>query len=276
MIEWLERRKLIKESVCLPRYHQMNQLENKSHTLPFEPTKLFLDRQLVFLPQASISASPSSKSAAISVCGTTTYHTKVRRPQILLYNHGPRLEYNRPAASADIKPKITSIEALDCLASPSTDPQAPYEDDGRSLLDKITRREVGVLRDNGKTEEDEPMWGFCMMLTGYSRAAKDNIDRAMGNLLRLQEQYLRANADLSDVYADETYRPMSFDVLKTRLRALHATGCVGVSVSSPESLSFATTKTTIRRSGGGAIFCVSSARQRLLEDVEEYMGIKCG
>jgi glutamine synthetase adenylyltransferase len=132
------------------------------------------------------------------------------------------------------------------------------------------------LRDNGKTEEDEPMWGFCMMLTGYSRAAKDNIDRAMRNLLRLQEQYLGANADLPDVYADETYRPMSFDVLKTRLRALHATGCVGVSVSSPESLSFATTKTTIRRSGGGAIFCVSGARQRLLEDVEEYMGIKCG
>jgi hypothetical protein len=52
------------------------------------------------------------------------------------------------------------------------------------------------------------------MLVDYSQAARDNVDQAMDNLLRLQEQILGANADPPDVYADKIYRRMRFDLLE--------------------------------------------------------------
>jgi hypothetical protein len=113
----------------------------------------------------------------------------------------------------NIEQENTFIEALDCLPSPSTDPRAPYEDDSRGFLEFFTRRE-GVLRDDSKMEGDDPTWGLCMMLADHSRAAKDNIDRAMESLVRLQEKDLGANADPPNVYADETYGRMRFDALE--------------------------------------------------------------
>jgi hypothetical protein len=118
-----------------------------------------------------------------------------------------------PAAAADITQEVTSIKALNRLASPSTDPRAPYEDDSRSFSKSFARWE-GVERDDGKMEEDDPTWGLCMMLTDYSQTGRDNVDKAMENLLRLQERLLGANADPPNVYTDEMYRRMRFDVLE--------------------------------------------------------------
>lgn len=53
-----------------------------------------------------------------------------------------------------------------------------------------------------------------MMLTDYSQAGRDNVEKAMGNLLRLQERNLEANADPPNVYADEIYRRMRFDLVE--------------------------------------------------------------
>ena len=35
-------------------------------------------------------------------------------------------------------------------------------------------------------EENDPTWGFCTMLTDYSQAARDDVDKAMENLVHLQ------------------------------------------------------------------------------------------
>jgi hypothetical protein len=64
--------------------------------------------------------------------------------------------------------------------------------------------------------DEDPTWGFCVMLVDYSPAARENVERAMDNLLRLQEQVLGANANPPDVYADEIYRRMRFDLLEDR------------------------------------------------------------
>jgi hypothetical protein len=53
-----------------------------------------------------------------------------------------------------------------------------------------------------------------MMLTDYSQAASDNVDKAMENLLRLQECNLGTIADPPNVYADEIYRRMRFDLVE--------------------------------------------------------------
>jgi hypothetical protein len=53
-----------------------------------------------------------------------------------------------------------------------------------------------------------------MMLTDYSQEGRDNVDKAMESLLRLQERLLGAYADPPNVYADGLYRRMRFDVLE--------------------------------------------------------------
>jgi hypothetical protein len=53
-----------------------------------------------------------------------------------------------------------------------------------------------------------------MMLTDYSQAASNNVDKAMENLLRLQKRNLGANVQPPNVYADGTYRRMRFDLVE--------------------------------------------------------------
>ena len=52
------------------------------------------------------------------------------------------------------------------------------------------------------------------MLTDYSPAARSTVDRAMENLLLVQRRSLRAEEYSPNVYADEVYRRMRFDLVE--------------------------------------------------------------
>ena len=52
------------------------------------------------------------------------------------------------------------------------------------------------------------------MLTDYSQAARNNVDRAMENLLRVQRRSLGAEQHPPNPYADEVYRRMRFDLVE--------------------------------------------------------------
>ena len=52
------------------------------------------------------------------------------------------------------------------------------------------------------------------MLTDYSQAALNNVDRAMENLLRVQRRSLGAEQHPPNPYADEVYRRMRFDLVE--------------------------------------------------------------
>jgi hypothetical protein len=117
-----------------------------------------------------------------------------------------------PPAAADNKQRTTSIGALECQAGTSTG--APYAESRSNILENFTKWESGAFWYDGKMMDEDPTWGFCVMLVDYSPAARDNVERAMDNLLRLQEQVLGANTDPPDVYADEIYRRMRFDLLE--------------------------------------------------------------
>jgi hypothetical protein len=119
-----------------------------------------------------------------------------------------------PAAAADIKQRTTSIGALDLQADATTG--ASYAESSCNLLENLTKWESGASWYDGKMIEEDPTWGFCVVLVAYSQAARDNVERSMDNLPRLQEQVLGASADSPDVYADEIYRRMRFDLLEDR------------------------------------------------------------
>jgi hypothetical protein len=119
-----------------------------------------------------------------------------------------------PAAAPDIKQKTTSIGAPDDQAGAS--PGAPNAESSCKLVENFTKWESGASWYDGKMMDEDPTWVFGLMLVDYSQAARDNVERAMDNLLRLQEQVLGANADPPDVYADEIYRRMRFDLLEDR------------------------------------------------------------
>jgi hypothetical protein len=73
-------------------------------------------------------------------------------------------------------------------------------------------------------EEDDPTWGNCMMSTDYSQAGRDNVDRAMENLLRLQERNLGANVEPPNIYAGEIYRRMRFDLVEEIVECMDTNG----------------------------------------------------
>jgi hypothetical protein len=89
-----------------------------------------------------------------------------------------------PAAAAGIKQRTTSIGELERQASASTG--APDTESSCNLLENFTKWESGASWYDGKMMDEDPTWGFCVMLVDYSQAARDNVDRAMDNLLRLQ------------------------------------------------------------------------------------------
>ncbi|KAI7199977.1 hypothetical protein KC316_g2915 [Hortaea werneckii] len=52
------------------------------------------------------------------------------------------------------------------------------------------------------------------MVTDYSQEARSKLDSAMKRLLRVLHQVLGAGADPPDIYADELYRRLKFDVIE--------------------------------------------------------------
>lgn len=119
-----------------------------------------------------------------------------------------------PAAAPDIKQRTTSIGTLDdqagaCLGALNAESSC-------KLLENFTKWESAASWYGGKMMDEDPTWGFGVMLVDYSPAARDNVERAMDNLLRLQEKVLGANTYPPDVYADEIYRRLRFDLLEDR------------------------------------------------------------
>ena len=117
-----------------------------------------------------------------------------------------------PGAAADILQQTTATQALHHLASSSAASQTLEAKDNSDLLARVEKWEKCSLWEDGRSVKPDPTWGFYVIVTDYSRTAKDNIDRAMENLLRVQQ--LGASADLPDVYADEAYRRLKFDVVE--------------------------------------------------------------
>jgi hypothetical protein len=119
-----------------------------------------------------------------------------------------------PGAAADIRQTTTATQELRHLANSSAASQTLEAEDNSDLLQRIEKWEKRGMWEDGRSVEPNPTWGFYVMVTDYSQTAKDNIDRAMENLLRVQHRALGANADPPDVYADEAYRRLKFDVVE--------------------------------------------------------------
>ena len=132
----------------------------------------------------------SSRIHSTSVLGTTALMTDRRNPPprpttpedpTLQSRPPPRkcqfqLRSFGPAAVADIR--TTPIESLDRQASPSTGSRTYDIQDSRDLLETLTQWEDTSWREDGLVEPD-PTWGFHVMLTDYSPAARSKVDRAM-------------------------------------------------------------------------------------------------
>jgi hypothetical protein len=78
-------------------------------------------------------------------------------------------------------------------------------------------------------------------LTDYSQAAKENVDRAMENLLRVQRRSLGVEQHPQNVYADEVYRRMRFDLVEDQACLEGASydrvrACIRAQVRGPRAL----------------------------------------
>lgn len=110
---------------------------------------------------------------------------------------------------------MTSIEALDRRASPSTGTRVWHLEDSRKLLESVTRYENLSLKAD-LSDEPDPTWGWYVFLTDYIPATKESVDRAMQNLLRIHRRSLGAGAELPDVYADEAYLRLKLELVEDR------------------------------------------------------------
>ncbi|GAB1742543.1 hypothetical protein NU219Hw_g8084t1 [Hortaea werneckii] len=119
-----------------------------------------------------------------------------------------------PGTTPDIKQRTTSRDALDNLASTNAASQTLEAQDHKQLLRIVQTWENCSMWEDGRMVEPDPTWGFYLIVTDYSQDAKDRLDGAMESLLRVQHQKLGANADPPNVYADELYRRLKFEVIE--------------------------------------------------------------
>ncbi|KAI7102190.1 hypothetical protein KC365_g5758 [Hortaea werneckii] len=119
-----------------------------------------------------------------------------------------------PGTASDIKRRTTSRDALDQLARKSSASQNGFEKDNSDLLDTVEIWENCDLWNDGRAFEPDPTWGFYIMVTDYSQEVRDKLDSAIERLLRVLHQVLGADADPPDVYADELYRRLKFEVIE--------------------------------------------------------------
>jgi hypothetical protein len=118
-----------------------------------------------------------------------------------------------PGAAADIRERTTSTEALHHAASTSVASQTLEAVDNSDLLRIVEQGENRTMWSDGRAVESDPTWGFYIMVTDYSQTARNNLDQAMENLLRVQHRHLKVDADPPDVYANEAYCRLKFDVV---------------------------------------------------------------
>lgn len=129
------------------------------------------------------------------------------------YKHRyPQRSYG-PGVAEDIRECTTSTETLRHLASTSPASQTLEAVDHNDLLKVIEQWENCSMWSDGRAVESDPTWGFYIMVTDYSQTAQNSLDQAMENLLRVQHRHLNADAHPPDVYADELYRRLKFDVV---------------------------------------------------------------
>ncbi|KAI6887344.1 hypothetical protein KC360_g1449 [Hortaea werneckii] len=121
-----------------------------------------------------------------------------------------------PGTAPDIKQKIRSRDALESLARSSSASQDGFAKDNSDLLDTVEKWENCDLWNDGREFEPDPTWGFYIVVTNYSQEARGKLDSAMERLLHVLHQVLGAGADPPDVYADELYRRLKFDVIEDR------------------------------------------------------------
>ncbi|KAI7296969.1 hypothetical protein KC352_g51 [Hortaea werneckii] len=121
-----------------------------------------------------------------------------------------------PGSAPDIKQRTTSRDALDNLARTSAASQTLEAQDHRQLLRTVQKWENCSMWEDGREVEPDPTWGFYLMVTDYSQNAKDRLDGAVKSLLHVQHRKLGADADPPDVYADELYRRLKFDVVEDK------------------------------------------------------------
>ncbi|GAB1728899.1 hypothetical protein NU195Hw_g8909t1 [Hortaea werneckii] len=119
-----------------------------------------------------------------------------------------------PGTAPDIKSRTTSREALDKLARSSPGSQSDFAKENRDLLDTVQKWENCSMWEDGRWVEPDPTWGFYLMVTDYSQNAKEQLDGAMEKLLRVQHQMLGASADPPDIYGEELFRRLKFDVIE--------------------------------------------------------------
>jgi hypothetical protein len=53
------------------------------------------------------------------------------------------------------------------------------------MLQRVEEWETCSMWEDGRSVDPDPTWGFYVMVTHYSQTAKDNLDRAMENLLQV-------------------------------------------------------------------------------------------
>jgi len=81
------------------------------------------------------------------------------------------------------------------------------------MLDSITEWEKVNWRRDGKPVERDPTWGFFFFLTDYAQATMDNISLALENLIKVQQRRLKVNTEGANLFANEVYRRLRFDVV---------------------------------------------------------------
>lgn len=66
---------------------------------------------------------------------------------------------------------------------------------------------------DGRAVESDPTWRFYIFVTTYSQTATNDLDQAVKHLLNVQHRHLKADADPPDVFANEAYHRLKFDVV---------------------------------------------------------------
>jgi hypothetical protein len=102
---------------------------------------------------------------------------------------------------------IVAEPGLERAAEDASIPETAEAIDNWDLLKYINKYEKRC---------SDPTWGFFLFLTDYSETTKDNMPRAIDNLIKAMRSVLGASAERVHPLCIETYKRLKFDLVEDR------------------------------------------------------------
>lgn len=122
-----------------------------------------------------------------------------------------------PGSAPEVRENYQPVkELLQQASNYGLEPKSYFEEDIRPLLELLTSEHVIDWREDGSRDEIlDSTWGPTIMVTAYSEKARQNLDRALLNLVEACRRFLFKDPRF-EPWARETFNRLKFEVIEDK------------------------------------------------------------